>query len=202
MIVAGLTGSIAMGKSTVGKMFAELGAPVFDADAAVREFYRSDDSNAVEAAFPGVRIDGEVDRGRLAAATLGDPAALKRLEAIVHPDVARRRLVFLANAAAAGRRLAVVDVPLLFETGGDKAVDLVVVVSAGAEEQRARALSRPGMTDAKLAAILARQTPDAEKRRRAHWVIDTRGPFAATRAQVVAVLRALAAVPGRSSNDA
>jgi dephospho-CoA kinase len=202
VIVAGLTGSIAMGKSTVGRMFAELGAPVFDADAAVREYYRSEESEAVEAAFPGVRIDGEVDRGRLAAATLGDPPALRRLEAIVHPDVARRRLAFLAQSAAAGRRVAVVDVPLLFETGGEKTVDLVVVVSAGAEAQRMRALSRPDMTDAKLEAILARQTPDAEKRRRAHWVIDTRGPYPATRAQVAAVLRALAAVPGRRPIDA
>ena len=202
MIVAGLTGSIAMGKSTVGRMFAELGAPVFDADAAVREFYRSDEAAAVEAAFPGVRIDGDVDRGLLAAATLGDPAALRRLEGIVHPDVARRRQAFLAAAAAAGRRLAIVDVPLLFETGGEKTVDLVVVVSAGLEAQRARALSRPGMSEAKFAAILARQTPDAEKRRRAHWVIDTRGPYPATRAQVAAVLRALAPVPGRRRTDA
>ena len=202
MIVAGLTGSIAMGKSTVGKMFAELGAPVFDADAAVRAFYRSDESNVVEAAFPGVRVAGEVDRVRLAAATLGNPAALERLEAIVHPDVARRRLAFLAAAAAAGRRVAVVDVPLLFESGGERTVDLVVVVSAGLEAQRARALSRPGMTEGKLAAILARQTPDAEKRRRAHWLIDTRGPYAATRAQVAAVLRSLAAVPGRRPTNA
>lgn len=202
MIVAGLTGSIAMGKSTVGRMFAEFGAPVFDADAAVREYYRSDESEAVEAAFPGVRVDGEVDRGRLADATLGDPAALKRLEAIVHPDVARRRLAFLSAAAAAGRRVAIVDVPLLFETGGEKSVDLVVVVSAGLEAQRTRALSRSGMTEAKLAAILARQTPDAEKRRRAHWVIDTRGEFPATRGQVAALLRALAAVPGRRPTDA
>ncbi len=202
MIVAGLTGSIAMGKSTVGRMFAELGAPVFDADAAVREFYRSAEAEAVEAAFPGVRIDGDVDRSLLAAATLGDPAALQRLEEIVHPDVARRRCAFLAAAAAAGRRLAIVDVPLLFETGGEKTVDVVVVVSAGLEAQRARALSRPGMNEAKLTAILARQTPDAEKRRRAHWLIDTRGPYSATRAQVAAVLRALAAVPGRRPTDA
>ena len=202
MIVAGLTGSIAMGKSTVGRMFAELGAPVFDSDAAVREFYRSDEAEAVEAAFPGVRLDGDVDRCRLSAATLGDPTALRRLEEIVHPDVARRRIAFLAAAAAAGRRVAVVDVPLLFETGGEATVDVVVVVSAGPEAQRRRALSRPGMTEAKLAAILARQTPDAEKRCRAHCVIDTRGPYPATRSQVAALLRALAAVPGRRTLDA
>jgi dephospho-CoA kinase len=202
MIVAGLTGSIAMGKSTVGAMFAALGAPVFDADAAVREFYRTPEAGAVEAAFPGVRIDGAIDRQRLAAATLGDPAALKRLEDIVHPDVARRRQAFLASAAAAGRRLAIVEVPLLFETGGDRGVDLVIVVSTRAETQRARALKRPGMSEAKFAALLARQTPDAEKRRRAHIVIDTGGELAATRAQVESVMRALAADPGRRTHDA
>jgi dephospho-CoA kinase len=202
MIVAGLTGSIAMGKSTVGRMFAALGAPVFDADAAVREFYQTPQASAVEAAFPGVTVDGAVDRDRLAAATLSDPAALRRLEEIVHPEVARRRQAFLAAAAAAGRRLVVVDVPLLFETEGESSVDLVVVVSAGAEAQRARALLRPGMSEAKLAAILARQTPDAEKRRRAHFVIDTSGELAATRAQVAGLMRALAADPGQRANDA
>jgi dephospho-CoA kinase len=202
MIVAGLTGSIAMGKSTVGKMFAALGAPVFDADAAVREFYQTPQASAVEAAFPGVTVDGAVDRDRLAAATLSDPAALRRLEEIVHPEVARRRQAFLAAAAAAGRRLVVVDVPLLFETEGESSVDLVVVVSAGPEAQRARALLRPGMSEAKLAAILARQTPDAEKRRRAHFVIDTSGELAATRAQVAGLMRALAADPGQRANDA
>jgi dephospho-CoA kinase len=202
MIVAGLTGSIAMGKSTVGKMFAALGAPVFDADAAVREFYQTPQASAVEAAFPGVTVDGAVDRDRLAAATLSDPAALRRLEEIVHPEVARRRQAFLAAAAAAGRRLVVVDVPLLFETEGEGSVDLVVVVSAGAEAQRARALLRPGMSETKLAAILARQTPDAEKRRRAHFVIDTSGELAATRAQVAGLMRALAADPGQRANDA
>ena len=201
MIVAGLTGSIAMGKSTVGAMFAALGAPVFDADAAVREFYRTPEAGAVEAAFPGVTIDGAIDRERLAAATLRDPAALKRLEDIVHPEVARRRQAFLAAAGAAGRRLAIVDVPLLFETGGD---------SGGRSRhrrQRQRPDSarcarskRPGMSEAKFAALLARQTPDAEKRRRAHFVIDTSGELAATRAQVAGVMRALAAAPGRRAN--
>jgi dephospho-CoA kinase len=202
MIVAGLTGSIAMGKSTVGAMFAALGAPVFDADAAVREFYQTPEASVVEAAFPGVTIEGVIDRQRLAAATLRDPAALKRLEEIVHPEVARRRQAFLAAAAAAGRRLAIVEVPLLFETGGDKAVDVVIVVSAGAQTQRRRALKRPGMSEAKFAALLARQTPDAEKRRRAHIVIDTGGELAATRAQVASVMRALAANAGRRWNNA
>jgi len=196
VIVAGLTGSIAMGKSTVGRMFAELGAPVFDADAAVREFYRSDDAEAVEAAFPGVRIGGNVDRGLLAAATLGDPAALRRLEGIVHPDVARRRHAFLAAAAAAGRRLAIVDVPLLFETGGHSDVDLIIVVSAPESVQRARAMARPGMTEAKLEAVLSRQASDAEKRRGAHFIIDTRGAHDLTRAAVGQFMRAAAALAG------
>ena len=196
MFVAGLTGSIAMGKSTVAKMFAALGAPVFDADSAVREFYRSPGAEAVEATFPGVLDAGEVNRDKLAAATLGDPEALKRLEAIVHPEVGRLRKAFLERARAEGRRMVVVDVPLLFETGGDKTVDVVLVVSAAEAPQRARALGRPGMTEAKLDAILARQTPDREKRRGAHVVIDTNGTLEQTRAQAVAVLRALAAVPG------
>lgn len=196
MIIAGLTGSIAMGKSTVAKMFAALGAPVFDADSAVREFYRSPGAAAVEAAFPGVLDAGEVNRDKLAAATLGDPQALKRLETIVHPEVGRLRKTFLERARAEGRRMVVVDVPLLFETGGDKTVDVVLVVSAAEATQRARALGRPGMTEAKLDAILARQTPDREKRRGAHVVIDTNGTLEQTRAQAAAVLRALAAVPG------
>lgn len=196
MIVAGLTGSIAMGKSTVAKMLAALGAPVFDADLAVREFYRSPGAASVEAAFPGVLENGEVNRDKLAAATLGDPQALKCLEAIVHPQVARARQAFLDRAVAQGRRVVVVDVPLLVETGGEKAVDLVIVVSAGEAAQRARALARPGMSEAKLEAILARQAPDREKRRRAHFVIDTNSTLEQTRAQAAAVLRAIAAMPG------
>ena len=202
MIVAGLTGSIAMGKTTVAKMFAALGAPVFDADLAVRAYYRSSGAATVEAAFPGVVAGGEVDRVKLAATAFADPIALARLEGIVHPEVARRRRAFLDRAAAEGRRVVVVDVPLLFETAGEQTVDLVVVVSAGEAAQRARALGRPGMSEARLAAILARQTPDGEKRRRAHWVIDTSGPFDRTRAQVAGVLRAHAAAPGRSRFDA
>ena len=196
MIIAGLTGSIAMGKSTVAKMFAALGAAVFDADSAVREFYRSPGAAAVEAAFPGVLDAGEGNRDKLAAATLGDPEALKRLEAIVHPEVGRLRKAFLERARAEGRRMVVVDVPLLFETGGDKTVDVVLVVSAAEATQRARALARPGMTEGKLDAILARQTPDREKRRGAHVVINTNGTLEQTRAQAAGVMRALAAVPG------
>jgi dephospho-CoA kinase len=196
VIVAGLTGSIAMGKTTVAAMFAALGAPVFDADLAVREFYRSPGAAAVEAAFPGVLENGEVNREKLAAATLGDADALKRLEAIVHPEVGRLRQDFLERARVEGRRVVVVDVPLLVETGGDRRVDLVLVVSAGEAAQRARALARPGMSEAKLDALLARQAPDAEKRRRAHFVIDTSRSLEQTRAQAAGVLRAIAAMPG------
>jgi dephospho-CoA kinase len=202
VIVAGLTGSIAMGKTTVAKMFAALGAPVFDADLAVREFYRSPGASAVEAAFPGVIEDGEVNRDRLAATTLADREALERLEAIVHPEVARLRRSFLDRAAAEGRRVVVIDVPLLIETAGHRSVDLVLVVSAGEAAQRARALGRPGMTQAKFEAILARQTPDRDKRRLAHCVIDTSGSFERTRAQVAGVLCAIAAMPGGKYTDA
>jgi len=202
VIVAGLTGSIAMGKTTVAKMFAALGVPVFDADLAVRAYYRASGGATIEAAFPGVVAGGEVARAKLAAAVFADPAALARLEAIVHPEVARRRRAFLGKAAAEGRPVVVVDVPLLFETAGERTVDLILVVSAGEAAQRARALSRPGMSEARLAAIIARQTPDREKPRRAHWVIDTSGPFERTRAQVAGVLRAIAAARGRRSPDA
>ncbi|MGO9769740.1 MAG: dephospho-CoA kinase [Roseiarcus sp.] len=202
MIVAGLTGSIAMGKTTVAGMFAALGAPVFDADAAVREFYRSPGAQAVEAAFPGVIEGGEVNREKLAALSLADPRALERLEAIVHPEVARLRRSFLGRAAAQGRRVVVVDVPLLIETAGHAAVDLVLVVSASEAAQRTRALARPGMSAAKFEAILARQTPDREKRRLAHCVIDTNGALEQTRAQVAGVLRAIAAMPGGRRADA
>ena len=201
MIVAGLTGSIAMGKSTVAKMFAALGVPVFDADREVREFYGSPGAEAVEAAFPGVIEGGRINRDTLAGAALADPQALARLEAIVHPEVAQRRS-FLERAAAEGRRVVVLDVPLLVETANIDCVDLVVVVSASAEAQRARTLARPGMSAAKFEAILARQAPDPEKRRRAHFVIDTNGPFERTRAQTAGVLRAIAAMVGRRRADA
>lgn len=194
MIVAGLTGSIAMGKSTVSAMFAELGVPTFDADEAVRTFYAGDGAEAIEAAFPGVAVSGQVDRERLGARVLGDKEALKRLEGLVHPAVAEARNRFLERAAAAGRRLVIVDVPLLFETGGEANVDLVVVVSAPESVQRERALGRTGMTEAKLEAILSRQTSDAEKRCRAHFVIDTRGRLELTRAVVAQFMRSTAAM--------
>lgn len=202
LIVAGLTGSIAMGKSTVAEMFAALGWPVFDADAAVRAFYAAEGAAVVEAAFPGVAVDGVVDRNKLAPRVLNDAAAMAKLEAIVHPAVARYRRAFLHSARESRRRGVVLDIPLLFETGGARAVDIVVVVSAGHAAQRARALARPGMTPDKFDALLARQIPDAEKRRRAHYVIDTSGTFDNSRQQVADFCRAVVALPGRSFADA
>jgi dephospho-CoA kinase len=202
MIVAGLTGSIAMGKSTVSAMFGELGVPTFDADHAVRDFYAGEGAKTVETAFPGVTVLGEVDRERLGARVLGDAEALERLEGLVHPAVAEARAQFLKRAAAAGRRLVIVDVPLLFETGGEATVDLVIVVSAPESIQRARALRREGMTASKLAAILSRQTSDAEKRRRAHFVIDTSGSLELTRAVVAQFTRSIAALAGGRTGHA
>ena len=196
MIVVGLTGSIAMGKSTVAAMFAELGVPIFDADEAVRAFYAGEGARSVEAAFPGVTVSGQVDRERLGAHVLGNADALRRLEGLVHPAVGHARAQFVERAAAEGRRLAVVDVPLLLETGGDSNVDLVVVVSAPGSIQRTRALARAGMTEAKLEAVLSRQTSDVEKKRRAHFVIDTRGSHDQTRAIVAQFMRAAAALVG------
>jgi len=197
MLVLGLTGSIAMGKSTTAGLFRAAGVPVHDADATVHALYGGAAVDPVEAAFSGVTVDGRIDRERLAARVVGNPAALARLEAIVHPLVRAAEADFLARTAAAGARRVVLDVPLLLETGGDARVDAVVVVTAPAEVQRERALARPGITEARLAAILARQMPDAEKRRRAHFLIDTSGGLDAARRAVTAILRAVAAMPGR-----
>lgn len=202
MIVAGLTGSIAMGKSTVAAMFAALGAPVFDADAAVRLFYAGRGKETVEAMFPGVLVNGSIDRDRLAQLVLTDPKALNRLEGLVHPAVADAEARFIERAAAEGRRLTIVDVPLLFETGGESGVDLVVVVSAPESVQRARALQRDGMSDAKLDAMLSRQMSDVEKRRRAHFVIDTAGRLEQTRMQVSQFMRAVAGLAGNRDRRA
>ena len=175
MFVIGLTGSVGMGKSTAARFFAEAGIPVHDADAVVHALYAGEGVPQIEAAFPGTTQDGKVDRNKLAALVLDDPAALKKLEAIVHPLVhaAERRL--LDEAQARGEELAVLDIPLLFETGADQRVDAVVVVSAPPQLQQSRVLTRPGMTLEKLEAILGRQMPDAEKRRRADFVVDTSG---------------------------
>jgi dephospho-CoA kinase len=192
-IKLGLTGSIGMGKSTVAAMFAEAGIPVFDADAAVHRLQGPAGRvvAAIEAAFPSTTGPNGVNRTALAEAVLGDPDAVRRLERIVHPAVGEERAAFLAEHATAP--LVVFDVPLLFETGGDKAVDKVAVVSAAADVQRARVLARPGMTAAKLEAILARQLPDAEKRARADFVIPTDVPLAETRAAVERVIACLSA---------
>jgi dephospho-CoA kinase len=197
MFVLGLTGSVGMGKSTAAGFFAEEGVPVHDADAAVHRLYAGEAAALIEAAFPGTTVDGAVDRTRLAQRVLGDPAALKRLEAIVHPLVQASERRFLAEAEARGEKVVLLDIPLLFETGGDERVDAVVVVSAPPEVQRARVLERPGMTAEKLDAILAQQMPDAEKRRRADFVVDTFRSFDAARAQVRAVLAAVATMPKR-----
>jgi len=186
VILLGLTGSIGMGKSTTSRMFADEGALVWDADAAVHRLYERGGA-AVEPlgeAFPGVVVEGAVDRTRLAAALGRDEEAFKRLEAIVHPLVAQDRAQDLATARAEGVRLAVLDIPLLFETGGDVFVDAVVVVTADPEVQAARVLARPGMTRERFEAILARQTPDAEKRRRADFLVDTGRGLEAARDQV------------------
>lgn len=186
MIVLGLTGSIGMGKSTTAKMFAAEGAVVWDADAAVHRLYGPGGAAVapLEQSFPGVVVDGAVDRARLAEVLGRDETAFQRLEAIVHPLVATDRAQALKAANAQGARLAVVDIPLLFETGGDAAVDAVVVVTAEPEVQAQRVLARPGMTRARFDAILSRQTPDAEKRARADFLIDTGRGLDAARDQV------------------
>jgi dephospho-CoA kinase len=197
MLILGLTGSIGMGKSTAARFFAEAGVPVHDADAAVHRLYVGEAVGPIEKAFPGTVIDGKVDRVKLAAQVLDDPAALKRLEAIVHPLVRAQETQFLAAAATRGATVVVLDIPLLFEVGGEERVDAVVVVSASAELQRERVLTRTDMSEGKLDAILAKQTPDEEKRRRAHFVVDSSRSFDSARAQIHGILRAVAAMPGR-----
>ena len=193
MILLGLTGSIGMGKSTTTAMFADLGAVVWNADDAVHRLYASGGEavGPVGEAFPGVVVDDAVDRTRLAEALGKDETAFRRLEAIVHPLVAQGRAADLEAARTAGVKLAVLDIPLLFETGGDKAVDAVVVVTADPAIQAERVLARPGMTRERFDAILARQMPDAEKRARADFVIDTGRGLEAARAEVEAIVAAV-----------
>jgi dephospho-CoA kinase len=197
MFILGLTGSVGMGKSMTARFFAEQGVPVHDADAVVHRLYQGEAAAAIEAAFPGTTAAGKVDRDKLAERVLGDSAALKRLEAIVHPLVQEAERRLLAEAEARGDKVAVLDIPLLFETGGEKRVDAVVVVSAPPEVQRSRVLERPGMTVEKLEAILAKQMPDDEKRRRADFIVDTSQGFEAARAEVRAILDAVATMPKR-----
>jgi dephospho-CoA kinase len=197
MIILGLTGSIGMGKSTTAKLFAEAGAPVYDADAAVHSIYEGEAAPVIEAAFPGTTVDGKVDRNRLSARVVHDPAAMKQLEQIVHPMLGASRQQFLRRAEQSGAPVAVVDVPLLFETGGDKRVDAVVVVTTTPEIQRQRILLRDNMTGEKLDAILARQLPDAEKRQRADFVVDTSHGLDAVRARIRDILDQAARMPQR-----
>ncbi len=197
MFILGLTGSLGMGKSATAKIFAEEGVPVHDADAVVHRLYDGEATPHIEAAFPGTTKDGKVDREKLAKRVLGDATAIKRLEGIVHPLVAAASARFLAEAERNGAPVALLDVPLLFETGGDKRCDAVVVVSAPSDVQRTRAFERPGMSEDKLAAILAKQMPDAEKRSRADFVVDTSQGFEHARAQVRDILKSIAKMPKR-----
>jgi dephospho-CoA kinase len=197
MLIIGLTGSIGMGKSTTLQMFADEGVPVYDADAAVHAVYSSTAVPVVEAAFPGTTADGKVDRQKLSQRVLGNPEALKKLEQIVHPLLGAHRQKFLEQAETSGAPIVLMDVPLLFETGGEKRMDAVVVVSAPAELQRERVLARENMTQEKLDAILARQMPDAEKRKRADFVVDTSRGLAPVRAEVKDILAKVAKMPQR-----
>jgi dephospho-CoA kinase len=199
MLLLGLTGSIGMGKSTTAKLFAEAGVPVYDADATVHMLYEGEAAPAIEAAFPGTTADGRVDRNRLSARVVHDAAAIKRLEQIVHPMLGASRQKFLDDAEQSGAPIAVVDVPLLFETGGEKRVDAVVVVTTTPEIQRQRILARDNMTSEKLDAILARQLPDAEKRRRADFVVDTSHGIDPVRARIRDILNEAVKMPRRRS---
>jgi len=199
MIILGLTGSIGMGKSTTAKLFEEAGVPVYDADEAVHKIYEGEAAPAIEAAFPGTTVNGKVDRNKLSAKVVHDPAAMKRLEQIVHPMLGASRQKFLHDAEQSGAPVAVVDVPLLFETGGEKRVDAVVVVTTTPEIQHQRILSRDNMTGEKLDAILARQLPDAEKRKRADFVVDTSGGLDPVRARIRDILDQAAKMPQRRS---
>ena len=201
MIVLGLTGSIGMGKSTTARMFVEQGVPVHDSDEAVHRLYAGAAAPLVEAAFPGTTRDGVVDRALLAARILGDADAIRRVEAIVHPLVRADADAFLARARASGAPIAVLDIPLLFETGGRGRVDKVVVVTAPADVQRQRVLARPGMTEEKFQAILARQVPDAEKRRLADFIVDSSQGMEAARGQVRAIIDALVDRPSSADGS-
>lgn len=197
MIVLGLTGSIGMGKSTTGRLFAEAGVPVYDADTTVHALYAGKAAPAIEAAFPGTVVDGAVDRAELGRYVVGNPEALARLEKIIHPLVREVRDAFLRDACARLCPIAVLDIPLLFETDAQRQVDAVVLVTTSAEIQRARVLERPEMTSEKLDAILARQMPDAEKRRRSHFRIETGHGLNTARRRVASILRATAAMGGK-----
>lgn len=199
MRILGLTGSIGMGKSTTAKLFAEAGVPVYDADATVHKVYEGEAAAAIEAAFPGTTVNGRVDRTLLSPKVVHDPDAMKRLESIVHPMLRAHHQKFLDDAERSGAPIAVVDVPLLFETGGDRRVDAVVVVTTSPEVQRERILARDGMTAEKLEAILARQLPDADKRRRADFIVDTSHGLDPVRARIREILDEAVKMPKRRS---
>jgi dephospho-CoA kinase len=188
MLIVGLTGSLGMGKSTAAAYLREHGVPVFDADAEVHRLYEHEAVAAIEAAFPGTTVDGRVDRARLSASLLAAPQRFAELEAIVHPLVRACERTFLRRAAARGAAIAVLEIPLLFETGADQFVDATIVVSATPELQRARLMKRDNLSPEKLERLLARQMPDAEKRRRADFVVDTSGDVAASRAKLDVIL--------------
>ena len=192
-----LTGSLAMGKSTAAKFFAECGVPVHDSDAVVHALYQGEAAALIEQAFPGSTSGGTVDRAKLAEIVVNDRAAIARLEAIIHPLVSASREKFLAQAQAQGTAVVVVDIPLLFETDAQSRCDAVVVVSAPAADQRRRALHRPGMTEEKFEALLAKQLPDTEKRRRADFIVDSSQGFDHTRAQIRDILRNVATMRRR-----
>jgi len=194
VIKLGLTGSIGMGKSTTAKMFAECGVPVHDSDATVHALYAGRAAPLIEAAFPGTVVDGTVDRTLLSPHVLGKPEAMNQLEAIVHPLVREEELLFLEKAKATRHRVVVLDIPLLFETGGDKRVHGCVVVTANADVQKQRVMARPGMTEDRFNAILSKQMLDAEKRKRAHFLIDTGLGMEAARRSVEAILKAVSAI--------
>ena len=197
MIILGLTGSIGMGKSTTAKLFTEAGVPVYDADATVHMVYEGEAVPAIEAAFPGTTVGGKVDRAKLSAQVVHDAAAMKRLEGIVHPMLRAYHQKFLDEAEQSGAPVAVVDVPLLYETGGEKRVDAVVVVTTSPEVQRERILARDNMTAEKLDAILARQLPDAEKRKRADFIVDTSHGLDPVRARIRDILHKAGKMPRR-----
>jgi dephospho-CoA kinase len=197
MRVLGLTGSIGMGKSTTAKLFAEAGVPVYDADATVHKIYEGEAAPAIEAAFPGTTVDGKVDRARLSAKVVHDPAAIRKLEQIVHPMLKAYHQKFLDDAERSGAPVAVVDVPLLFETGGEKRVDAVVVVTTSPEKRQMRILARGTMTEEALEALLARQMPDQEKRKRADFVVDTSHGLDPVRARIRDILDQAAKMPRR-----
>ena len=197
MLILGLTGSIGMGKSTTAKLFEEAGVPVYDADAAVHKLYEGEAAPAIEAAFPGTTAEGKVDRARLSGRVVGDAAAMRQLEQIVHPMLGSSRQKFFADAEAAKVPVVVLDIPLLFETGGEKRVDAVVVVTTSPELQRERVLARGTMDAAKLDAIIAKQMPDAEKRKRADFVVDTSHGLDPVRAQIKHILAEVVKMPQR-----